>query len=109
MYSVTAYFSCVVKVLYNLLYFQVVAQLSCRMTEQERAQWRPSNCEQSSSCGNMTSLDEVMAVVIELLEETNLYQLNGSNCSVPEGEVGASTAASLQERVELEVCIYISH
>ncbi|GLV32959.1 Ubr3 ubiquitin ligase [Carabus blaptoides fortunei] len=32
------YFACVVKVLYNLLYYQVVTQLSCSMSSAERAQ-----------------------------------------------------------------------
>lgn len=107
-YYFTAYFSCIVKVLYNLLYFQVVAQLSCHMTEQERAQWHPSDSEQSSSCGNMMSLDEVMALVIGLLEETHLYQLEDLNCSIHEGEMGSSMAVSFQgnrDRVELQVCV----
>jgi hypothetical protein len=58
----------------------------------------------------MMSLDEVMALVNRLLEETHLYQLEDSNCSVREGEVGSSVAVSLQgnrDRVELQVCVYI--
>jgi hypothetical protein len=80
------------------------------MTEQERAQWHPSNCEQSSDSGNMMSLDEVMALVIGLLEETHLYRLEDSNCSVRESEVGSSMASSPygnKDRLEVQVCVYM--
>jgi len=77
------------------------------MTEQERAQWRASDYGQPNIHGDVTSLDEVMALVIRFLEQSQLYQLEDSNCSVL--EAGASMAVSLQanrERVEMEVCIY---
>ncbi|XP_068083669.1 E3 ubiquitin-protein ligase Ubr3 isoform X2 [Anabrus simplex] len=63
------YFSCVVKVLYNLLYFQVVAQLSCRMSEAERLPWR----SETPPAGEIASLESAMALAIHHLEQSQLY------------------------------------
>ncbi|XP_069676263.1 E3 ubiquitin-protein ligase Ubr3 isoform X3 [Periplaneta americana] len=98
------YFSCIVKVLYNLLYFQVVAQLSCRMTEQERAQWRVPDVGQTSFPGEMTSLREVMALIITLLEQSQLYQLEDSDCNISEeGTCSSEALRAKRENVELQV------
>ena len=94
--------------LYNLLYFQVVMQLSCNMTEQERVQWRASDAAEVENHGSVMSLEGIMALIIGLLEQTHLYQLEDTNHRVH--DTGASVAANLQasrKRVEMEVCIYI--
>jgi hypothetical protein len=104
---VTAIFSCVVKVLYNLLYFQVAVQLSCHMTDAERAKWRASKFGHLSSHEGVMSLDSVMALIIGLLEQTHIYQLEDQNYGVR--ETGTSTVVSQadRERMEMKVCVYM--
>lgn len=104
---VTAIFSCIVKVLYNLLYFQVAMQLSCHMTDAERAKWRASQFGQLSSHEGMMSLDSVMALIIGLLEQTHLYQLEDRNCSVREAGTSMVVSQAERERVEMKVCVYV--
>lgn len=67
-YSVSAYFSCVVKLLYNLLYMQVTIQLSCVMSEAERQMWR----RPVPDCP-VSTLEEAMALTIHSLDHTPLY------------------------------------
>uniref|UniRef100_A0A0A9XB67 E3 ubiquitin-protein ligase n=2 Tax=Lygus hesperus TaxID=30085 RepID=A0A0A9XB67_LYGHE len=72
------YFTCVTKLLYNLLYFQVVIQTSCQMSEGERAYWRSEGAAASSSTPggqiyNLRSLEETMSRVIMALDPTQLY------------------------------------
>nr|CAD7398319.1 unnamed protein product [Timema poppensis] len=62
------YFSSVVKVLYNLLYFQVLVQLSCHMAESERSHWR-------NKVVGVDSLEAAMAMIVHHLEQSQLYQL----------------------------------
>lgn len=76
--TVSAYFTCVTKLLYNLLYFQVVIQMSCQMNEGERAYWRAEgNAIQSAASGGeiycLKSLEETMSRVIMSLDPTQLY------------------------------------
>lgn len=96
-------FSCIVKVLYNLLYFQVAMQLSCHMTDPERAKWRASQFGQLSSHEDMMSLDSVMALIIGLLEQTHFYQLEDQNCSVREAGTSMIVSQAERERVELKI------
>ncbi|XP_054287000.1 E3 ubiquitin-protein ligase Ubr3-like isoform X1 [Macrosteles quadrilineatus] len=65
------YFSCVVKLLYNLLYVQVTVQLSCLMSESQRSQWRRSPPPAPDT--TVSTLDDAMALTIHLLDHTSLY------------------------------------
>ncbi|XP_063233328.1 E3 ubiquitin-protein ligase Ubr3 [Bacillus rossius redtenbacheri] len=60
------YFSGVVKVLYNLLYVQVVAQLSCRAAASERARWR-------AGAAGATSLEAALSLVVQQLDHSQIY------------------------------------
>jgi E3 ubiquitin-protein ligase UBR3 len=104
---VAAIFSCIVKVLYNLLYFQVVVQLSCQMTDAERTKWRASKFGQSSSHEGMMSLESVMALVIGLLEQTHLYQLEDRNCGVQDAGTSMALSQADRENVEMKVCVHV--
>ncbi|XP_071446964.1 E3 ubiquitin-protein ligase Ubr3 isoform X2 [Hetaerina americana] len=76
------YFSCIVKVLYNLLYFQVLAQLSCKMPERRRSHWRESVDRGSG----LDTLEEALSLVITMLEEGQLYTEEYSDFGTPEDE-----------------------
>jgi E3 ubiquitin-protein ligase UBR3 len=104
---VAAIFSCIVKVLYNLLYFQVTIQMSCHMTYAKRTKWRASKRGQSSSHEGMMSLDSVMALVIGLLEQTHLYQLEDQNSGVRDAEISMALSQAERNRVETKVCVYV--
>ncbi|XP_015603280.1 E3 ubiquitin-protein ligase Ubr3 isoform X2 [Cephus cinctus] len=64
------YFSSVVKVVYNLLYYQVIVQVSCSMTQAER-----NSILRRGKTGdrNPKSLEAVLHNVISYLSESNLY------------------------------------
>lgn len=63
-----AYFACVVKVLYNLLYYQVVAQLSCSMSSSERAQILSKGPSEK-----VETLAGAFSLVIDALGRSELY------------------------------------
>jgi hypothetical protein len=104
---VAAIFSCIVKVLYNLLYFQVAIQMSCLMPYAKRTKWRTSKRGQSSSHEGMMSLDSVMALVIGLLEQTHLYQLEDQNSGVRDAEMSMALSQVERKRVEMKVCLCV--
>ncbi|XP_075237272.1 ubr3 ubiquitin ligase isoform X2 [Lycorma delicatula] len=62
------YFSTVVKLLYNLLYFQVTIQLSCLMKEGERSWWRSREPSMP-----LSTLEAAMSLTITTLDPTHLY------------------------------------
>lgn len=62
------YFTTVVKVVYNLLYYQVVMQISCGLTAAERVK----ACE-SVSIGHINSLGAAFALINESLGASDLY------------------------------------
>ncbi|XP_025832184.1 E3 ubiquitin-protein ligase Ubr3 isoform X1 [Agrilus planipennis] len=63
-----SYFTTVVKMMYNLLYYQVVAQVSCGLTGAERAK----ACENVAS-GRIASLSSALALINECLGRSDLY------------------------------------
>ncbi|KAG8223709.1 hypothetical protein J437_LFUL004074 [Ladona fulva] len=84
------YFTCIVKILYNLLYFQVLAQLSCNMPERRRASWRYT----ADSGAGLNTLEGTLGIVIDMLEEGGqLYVEEYSDCGTPEEE-GEGTSGS---------------
>lgn len=62
------YFTTIVKVIYNLLYYQVVAQISCGLTTSERIK----ACE-GASMTHVDSLNAALTLVNQELGETDLY------------------------------------
>lgn len=62
---VAAYFSCVIKVLYNLLYFQCLAQLSCGLSEECRTQWSREE--------DLSTLEGCLGLLISSLEPGQLF------------------------------------
>ncbi|XP_014242045.1 E3 ubiquitin-protein ligase Ubr3 isoform X2 [Cimex lectularius] len=80
------YFTCVIKLLYNLLYFQVLVQTSCQMTETERSFWRnepsTSNTGASTSEAKIATLEEAMSLTIRALDPTQLY-IEDENLATP--------------------------
>ncbi|KAI4500168.1 hypothetical protein M0802_004585 [Mischocyttarus mexicanus] len=66
-----AYFSSVVKVIYNLLYYQVIVQISCGFSQAKRnAILRRAQCGECSA----TSLEIILCRVIEYFSDSNLYR-----------------------------------
>jgi len=79
------YFSCVVRLLYNLLYMQVTVQLACCMSEQDRFSWRRGQAPATP----VNTLEDAMALTLHLLDNSppwGLYQegpgLRESSCSL---------------------------
>ncbi|KAI4457238.1 ubiquitin ligase e3 alpha-related [Holotrichia oblita] len=62
------YFTTIVKVIYNLLYYQVVSQISCGLTGPERIK----ACETASTT-HIDSLSAALALIDESFGETDLY------------------------------------
>ncbi|KAG5337844.1 UBR3 ligase, partial [Acromyrmex heyeri] len=62
------YFSGVVKVLYNLLYYQVILQVSCNFSREERNMILKKRC----SCATTPS-ETILAEIIEYFSESGLY------------------------------------
>ncbi|KAL0268005.1 UNVERIFIED_CONTAM: hypothetical protein PYX00_010107 [Menopon gallinae] len=77
-----SYFSCIVKCLYNLLYFQVLSQISVNMTESERESWRDPTTESSS---DIKSVDAGLRFVINQLASSSLYVDSGNSSTTSEG------------------------
>lgn len=65
-----AYFSCVVKLLYNLVYMQVTLQMSLKMSEAERQGWRSANPTPEAP---VSTLEDAMALTIHAVDHTQLY------------------------------------
>ncbi|XP_011691605.1 PREDICTED: E3 ubiquitin-protein ligase UBR3 isoform X2 [Wasmannia auropunctata] len=61
------YFSGVVKVLYNLLYYQVILQISCNSSRTER------NTILKKKCSCATTPSTILAEIIEYFSESGLY------------------------------------
>ncbi|KAI5710044.1 hypothetical protein M8J76_006269 [Diaphorina citri] len=84
-------FSTVVKLLYNLLYFQVSIQLTCNMSEQERGYWRQQPFQRPP-----TSIDDTIPLTIHLLDPTQLFlgddtDMSSSSNSSSGGEASTSS------------------
>jgi len=83
-----AYFSGVVKVLYNLLYYQVILQISCNFSKAERSTIlkRRHNCAATSS-------ETILAEIIEYFGDSGFY------CSTDDDKPSTSSSPSYS-RVE---------
>lgn len=86
------YFTCVVKLLYNLLYLQVTIQLSCQMSEKERQFWRT----QTTPTLPVTTLEGAMALTVTSLDPTQLY-IEDTNVETP------SAACTDKQEVEKKI------
>lgn len=70
------------KFLYNLLYFQVVAQLSCHLKEAERNYFRMTNVDTNKNLRERFSFDHAMKYTIESMDKVLLYLEDGTHVSV---------------------------
>ncbi len=70
------------KFLYNLLYFQVVAQLSCHLKEAERNYFRLASVDTNNNLRERFSLDHAMKYSIEWLDKVLLYIEDGDQVSM---------------------------
>lgn len=96
----SAYFTCIVKFLYNLLYFQVIAQLSGHLSESERDFFRMSNPDTNSNLRERFSLDHAFKYTIESLDKVLLYSTTGSPS-------GSSDREPAHENLELQVSYFV--
>lgn len=64
----SAYFTSTVQMVYNLLYYQVVAQVSCGLTSAERAK-----ATKEASTTTIKNLSDALGLVNECLGHTDLY------------------------------------
>ncbi|KAJ8946859.1 hypothetical protein NQ318_006769 [Aromia moschata] len=71
------YFTTTVQMVYNLLYYQVVAQVSCGLTSAER-----SRAVAGATPGQITNLYDALNLINECLGQTDLYmEDDGASCS----------------------------
>lgn len=64
---------------YNLLYYQIVAQVSCGLTSAERAR-----VAAESTPGNIRNLSDALNLINECLGQTDLYMEDDSGTGKPE-------------------------
>ncbi|XP_014472841.1 PREDICTED: E3 ubiquitin-protein ligase UBR3 isoform X2 [Dinoponera quadriceps] len=81
------YFSAVVKVIYNLLYYQVILQISCKFTQAER-----NTIVKRSRCGSATSSEAILAKIIECFEDSDLYTDEDSELYSDDSEISSDDA-----------------
>ncbi|CAH2006803.1 unnamed protein product [Acanthoscelides obtectus] len=71
------YFTTMVQMVYNLLYYQVVAQVSCGLTGAER-----TRAAASATSGQVSNLSDALGLINECLGQTELYmEDDSSSCS----------------------------
>lgn len=75
---------------YNLLYYQIIAQVSCGLTSAERAR-----VAAESASGNVRNLNDALNLINECLGQTDLYMEDDSTTAEPEVNILA-----LEQQVE---------
>ncbi|XP_078537716.1 E3 ubiquitin-protein ligase UBR3 isoform X2 [Lissotriton helveticus] len=68
------HFTCIVKVLYTLLYTQAVTALSVKLGTEERLAWKNAGAVKKNTCDSHKSLEALLNVVITELSKGKLYQ-----------------------------------
>ncbi|XP_017880886.1 E3 ubiquitin-protein ligase Ubr3 isoform X2 [Ceratina calcarata] len=68
------YFNSVVKVIFNLLYYQVIVQISCGFSEAERNSFLRRECSRDSEHEPVTS-ETILSRIIEYFNDSPLYHL----------------------------------
>lgn len=91
---IAAYFTCIVKVLYNLLYYQVLTQMSCSLTEPERT-WILANIEFARDY----KLCNALGLVLNSLRYTGLYDTESIQPSTSQTMTKVNLHA-LEQKVE---------
>ncbi|XP_073970772.1 ubr3 ubiquitin ligase isoform X1 [Rhodnius prolixus] len=107
------YYTCVVKLLYNLLYFQVIIQTTCQMTEGDRGYWRMEGYRTGKSSPSTSAEDEFMVTTLEealfrtitALDPTQLYleddiELRGQKQSAPSSSTSKIDKQTLEKQVQ---------
>lgn len=75
----TAYFTTTVQMVYNLLYYQIVAQVSCGLTSAER-----ERVAADAKTGGIKNLSDALNLINECLGQTDLYMEDDSTTGKPE-------------------------
>lgn len=70
------YFTTTIQVVYNLLYYQVVAQVSCGLTSAERAA-----AASGANRERVNNLMDALGLINDCLGQTDLYMENDDTCS----------------------------
>lgn len=101
-----AFFTCVVKLLYNLLYFQVVVQASCKMSPSERSHWRGPSPPNPSEL-QLDTLEEAVSRTIHAFDSTQLYleDISPPIASGPASAVEPTTDKQLLEKQIQKLCL----
>ena len=88
------------KVVYNLLYYQVVVQISCSLSQAERSAilGRARVCEHDSS-----SLETIMSTIIGYFNDSKLYGNDPATSDAPVRRTVSSTSATIHfARVKIQ-------
>ncbi|XP_022907951.1 E3 ubiquitin-protein ligase Ubr3 [Onthophagus taurus] len=90
------YFTTIVKVVYNLLYYQAVCQISCGLTGPERLK----ACE-GASTSHIDSLGAALLLINEVLGETDLYTITDDGAASQEPQVNV---IALEQQIQ-KLCL----
>lgn len=103
------YFLCVVKVLYNLLYFQVLAQTACRLSDRERHVWRAAFENRQPSLHEVTTLEAAMALIIRLLEPSQIFlDTSDMDAGSSQGHASSSSTQSAESQKSASLGVNLS-
>lgn len=84
---------------YNLLYYQIIAQVSCGLTTAERAR-----VASESTWGGIKNLSDGLNLINECLGQTDLYMEDDSTSGKPEVNILA-----LEQQVNLSKIIFLAN
>lgn len=92
-----AYFTAVVKLLYNLLYYQVVAQLSCALSPAERAA-----VAAREPAEDVRSLADALSLVVRALSSCELYEEEegGEHGGAATANAASTSTHALEQQLE---------
>ncbi|XP_077010220.1 E3 ubiquitin-protein ligase UBR3 isoform X1 [Tamandua tetradactyla] len=72
------HFTCIVKVLFTLLYTQALAALSIKCSEEDRSTWKHMGALKKNTCEAEKSYDVLLSFVISELSKGKLYHEEGN-------------------------------
>ncbi|XP_025229764.1 E3 ubiquitin-protein ligase UBR3-like, partial [Theropithecus gelada] len=72
------HFTCIVKVLFTLLYTQALAELSVKCSEEDRSAWKHAGALKKSTCDAEKSYEVLLSFVISELSKGKLYHEEGT-------------------------------
>ncbi|XP_019512339.1 PREDICTED: E3 ubiquitin-protein ligase UBR3 [Hipposideros armiger] len=72
------HFTCIVKVLFTLLYTQALAALSVKCNEEDRSSWKHTGALKKNTCDAEKSYEVLLSLVISELSKGKLYHEEGT-------------------------------